>query len=693
MQKSLSSLRFARRVSRRAWTPLRQAGDVVFVEDAFEIFEGGERKDFRQMIDNLIGGADRCWYPNDPHARYLPSGAMVSADETEALLAIAPMRMRRGIASAVADEVLARRAELAALLRRHNEDSPERADAEMHGYATAIAAFVPPERAPQVAARFARTAAPAAMLLLDLASSPGILVRANGRRIELVGDHVAARDDLRAAITFFLGATLAIEQGLALPELSGAIEPEPENGGFMVDRRAFGDDVYVAGRMASLKLVGGATILAGSLLGEIWTLARPLVAAFSTEDELALVDELVAGSLPLPLERDPQPASATVPFTPVQDFATIVRERRRGEILVRPAAVTWEAATLAITTPARTVFARIPLEQFASFAKAFERGSLDKPLAAFAAAQSRGRVATLDDTTTGLYDLAEIPQRDAENRPVRTGADAPIEKPKPARTKTQSAARAGRRFVTYTTAAAMFAGTAAFAFIGLRQSEPTVIRGTEHALIRHHPSPSSSVLANKQIATPKPANVALPTPAKATPSGATPQPVRPPTSRNGGSTSSPSRFDSPPTPQDAPTPEHPRPTHTQQPQPTSTPGPTHTPQPTHTPEPTHTAQPTPPPNTSSSPPAISGSTSCGVRVSYFSFTISTDSGAPKLSRILVQYAGSQVQPSPPPSYPADGYQGSASSPTSLNTNHRWTVSVQDQSGRPPVTRSFTDKCS
>ncbi|MHB8512867.1 MAG: hypothetical protein ACYDCC_11870 [Actinomycetota bacterium] len=667
MQSSFASYRFARRISRGAWAPLRNPGDVVFVEDSFEIFDNETPRDFRELIDDVIGGAGRRWTPNDPYARYLPSGALVTADETEALLAIAPVRMQRELSSNVADEVLARRAELSMLLKNGLGEA-----ASLKGYASSLAAFVSEDRASQVAARFARTAAPAMMLLLDLSSTPGVLLRTNGPRVEIVTEHIATRDDLRAAMMFFLGCVIAIEHGIAFPELETDMQPEPADGALLAERDGFGDDIFVNGRMACLKLAQGGTILAGSLFGEIWGAIRFIVEAFSSTQELTLLDDLVSGAAPLPCERDPIAPPTMTQLKPVLELAGIVRERRRGDITVTPASVTWDSATLSISTSSRTVFARVRLEQFESFAKAFDRGRLDKPIASFSRASSKGRVAS-EDSSTGLYDLAEIPLTEASMRLVRVGEPSALEGP--GNQKARPTLRLSKRITTYIAAAAMFAGTATFAFSGLRQPELQPSRlGPRFALSSN--KPFTKVLGDKQTRPAEPkAKVQKP---------ALPPSVSAPQQTHQNDTQS----NPPPAPQQSNPNPGPTQTTPPPPPPTATPTPTPTPTPTQTQTPTNTSKPT-----------VSGSIACGVGTSSLSFTVTTQSGAPQITKILVEYSGTQQAISPSPTYPTSSYQGNANAAISVNSNHRWSVTVQDQSGQKPETTYFIEgtggnpKCS
>ncbi|HEX9694703.1 MAG TPA: hypothetical protein VGB64_00150 [Actinomycetota bacterium] len=668
MQRSAASYRFERRLARRSARPLRAPGEIVGVEMEFEVVEHGCRLDFRDLIADVVGGDDRRWFPLDPHARYLPSGAVVTCDGMEAEIATPPVRTRRGHPSAVADEVLARRAELETLVRRFNERSGR--SVELRGYSTHLNAFVPEGRAPEVAIRFARTVAPAMMLLLDLASSPGALVRPRARRLEFGGEYVAGRDDLRVALTFFIAATMAAERGLTLPELEGELVEDPSRGGWFVDRTAYGEDLYVEGRMASLRLAGGGRILAGTLLGEAWELARPLIEQTATEHELALVDETVAGARPLPLEREPEPETDALAVAPVQPFARILDERRSGEIVVRPETVSWEAATLKVTTPSRSFYARVPLESYAAFATLFERGSLDKALRSYGARPPRGRIAALSTPGIGLYDAAEMPAPSRGGKPARVTVGDAGAAPPP---RSGMVVTVAKRAAILAGAAVMFAGTAAFAYLGLRQAGGSTAGAPQ-------PRPGTSVLAGRESRDPTPSAQST-IPSTAPPSGiVTPAPATKP----------PVIVVPPPTTRATPKPTPKKTTSSPTPTPTTS-SPKPSPKPTPTPTQSQGFQPPapPPPPTNNSEIAIVGRMSCNNGTSWLSFSVSAAQGGAKIMAMDIQYNNQHLASSPAPNYPYSTYSGTVSAPT--GGNKRWIVVAQDQGGSVKTVR-FDDIC-
>ena len=640
-----TSERFARRMARRGARPAQAPADLIGLEYEFEAVEMGARVSFGDVIDEVVGGGERRWFPFDSCARFLASGAVVTCDETEAELAIPPITRRPGVATIATDELLARRGELYAAVHQFNEGTGR--SLELRGYSTHLSAYCPPATIADIAHRFSRTAAPATMLLLDLATSPGSLVRPRGNRLEIAGEYVGDRDDLRAATIFFIAALLATAENMPLPMLDGPLAPAPVGGGWFVDRTAFGDDLYLDGRMARLALTGGGTILAGSLLGEVWAVTRPLVESIATREELALVDDSVTGERPLPLERTLSEEPELSPLIPIKEFAQILRDRRRDTVEARPVSVSWDAATLEITTPYRSFYASVARESFPIFVRMFDRGSLDRAFLRYARRPSRERVLELGTTAAGLFDAREVAEAVPEGLEPRIvvvqPAEATLTPPRPR--------HVARKVAVSLAAAGLLGGGTALAMTAL-------------------PSPDRT---RREIA----AGPSSPTPqTDLVPAPTTKQAVLRPTPHvspsvlgliQKRSTGTGSQVQEPePAPQPTPTQAPPQPS----PKPTATKPPS--PQPTPTPSPTQS---------SDDSVHITAATSCSLGTSVLDFVVKNASSAPGILDIYVAYNNQKVPLSVSPEYPTHYYQGRTSSPVPpAGGNHRWVISVRDAGG-------------
>lgn len=283
------------RLTRR---PRRSRVLRVGVEHEYRVHGPGGVVDVRTIVDGLDLGvrAD----PTDPHAHRGPWGGVVTADGAEAEVATPPVPVGPGAVARVAALAAAGRAHLAAALGD---------DHRLEGFSTHLNVSAPSRGDRPRAALFARTFAPALMLLLDRPTSPGLLVRPRPGRLELGGEY-SAGDDLAVALLFALGATLALGsirdrrscRALALDLL---VEPARERYGWYVDRRAVGADLYELGRETPLRRSAtGATVTAGRHLEDAWAVARARLVGLLPDAELAPVDDVVGGTTPLPRPQE-----------------------------------------------------------------------------------------------------------------------------------------------------------------------------------------------------------------------------------------------------------------------------------------------------------------------------------------------------------------------------------------------------
>ncbi len=373
--------------------PAPAAGGLLGLEHEFVVRDrGGATIDVRTIVHGL-GCGRRDLDPADPHAYRLRSGAVVTCDEAEAEVAIAPQPGGGDFASRVVRSAAAARG----VLRRKLPTG-----LRLEGWSTHISVSVSDRAVRAVAERYATTFAPALMLLLDLPRSPGLLIRPRPGRLELGGEYVAGAA-LLAAVTFAAGSARALAEEIlggrpiSLPPLEGRIRAADVRQGWYVDRRAFGEDLYARGRAAALPLRGGGVTSAQERLEAAWAVARAALvgSAGVDEEDLRLTDAVVAGRLPLPMEPGRIPSNwlpAATGATP-HPFGTATRIRVRPALGIAPVMLTWDLAVYLVQAGdhSRHAFIAVPGRVLERFQDAFDDGALDSVLAGYLGRPAEGR--------------------------------------------------------------------------------------------------------------------------------------------------------------------------------------------------------------------------------------------------------------------------------------------------------------
>ena len=331
---------------------------IVGVEHEYRVLRDGEPVDFRVLLRRLSlpgGGLD----PGDPNAHHLPSGLLLTADGAEAEVATPPITLWPGATrDASAWSELAERALLASLP----------AGLAVEGYSTHLNVSVQADVV-SVARLFAERFALGMMLLLERADSPGLLVRPRPGRLE-IGGEFAEGAQLRGALTYAAGAARSCERAVAIGSTS-ELPPAPrarivrakDRPGWFVDRNAFGGDLYAGGR-AALVRAERSSITAADHLVAAWDAARTMLMGSSGDTELELVDELVAGRQPIPLEA-PSPPDRFDPPAPGSNPFGRLHARQIGELRVVVAALSWSAVAFTIGPgTAHVVVPRVELDTF-----------------------------------------------------------------------------------------------------------------------------------------------------------------------------------------------------------------------------------------------------------------------------------------------------------------------------------------
>ena len=360
------------------------AGRVIGLEREYGVVAAGHRVDARGLWPTLrdLGAA---LDPGDGRARRGPWGGVVTADGWEAEVAIPPVLAAAGCTRQALALAATGEAHLRATLP---------VDHALAGFSTHISVEVDDRRAPAVAATIARRFSAVLMLVLDRRASPGLLVRPRHGRLE-IGGEFAAGDQLRAAIALALSVVLLAERLVVdrsarrragrAPDVR--VEPARERYGWYVDRTAFGGDLYVASRAAMIRR-GRSAIPAGELLAETWAAARPLGESVLAPEELTLVDDVVDGRVPLPLERPIDDDGPVHHVTPDRHYGV---RRRPGALSVDVTAATWLLAALSIRRAESRRWLSIPGRALDAVLDAIDAGTLDAELAAVMDSHSRGR--------------------------------------------------------------------------------------------------------------------------------------------------------------------------------------------------------------------------------------------------------------------------------------------------------------
>lgn len=409
-------------------------GDVVGIEQEYIVRVADRSVDFRTLLHRLpVPG--RRMDPADRHAYRTTSGLSITCDGAEAEIATPPIALFPGFAGHVSAWAERGATQLAGLLPL---------GFSLEGCSTHLSVSSTEPDNPAVCGLFARTFAPALMLLMDGRDAEGLLVRPRWGRAEFGGDFVSG-PALRAAAVLAAGGIAACRlvtggrapHALLPPAIHVNLDPAIERFGWYVDRRAFGLDLYVEGRDARLRRERRGRITAQDHLELAWKSALEALAGGLHPDDVAHGDALATGVLPLPCEQAPSRApavpSSTTPASTV--FGDLLRDRERPGFGARAVVATWDTTVFAIEG-SRRAFTRVPRAALPGFLHALDAGELDGLVTAYLATPATGRVAANGSAAAvGLYDLLgpvghlAAPERDATGMPRSLGDTAVLERP------------------------------------------------------------------------------------------------------------------------------------------------------------------------------------------------------------------------------------------------------------------------
>jgi hypothetical protein len=302
------------------------------VEHEFEVFDRGAKVDFREVIHTLEVPGWRI-DPDDSHAYKTRYGFKITCDGAEAEIATPPVNVVPGFVSELVAWTEWARRTLEMLV------GP---DLSLRGVSTHINVTVDDEFGDRASGMFARTFAPAQMLMMDRSDSPGLLVRPRGPRLEIGGEYVTGSQLVAAIAVTTVGAITcqaAAKSHWAKAQLPPAVRVDVvravDRYGWYIDRSAFGVDLYAEGRATRMRRE-----LIGSITGQ-----KTIDAAFRsverhaslfTPHELDLTRRIARGEAPIPLEGPPDPVEIPTELSTVHTLGI------DGAV---PVEATWDSVT------------------------------------------------------------------------------------------------------------------------------------------------------------------------------------------------------------------------------------------------------------------------------------------------------------------------------------------------------------
>ncbi len=389
----------------------RPPASVVGLEHEYSLSVTGERLDFRALIHDLAIPGRRL-DPGDLNAYRCASGLAITCDAEDAEVVSPPLPVQPGFAIEVAAWAEHGRAELLRLLPAGVTVTP---------FSTHISASMPDDLVDAACELFARTFAPALILVLGGADSHGVFVRPRPGRLEVCGEH-AMGGRLAAAATLVAGGARACaaallggkgEAGHLPPVLAVDLRPARGRHGLFVGRNlAFGYDLHLAGRDGVVPLQVGGVIPAQEYLLLAWAAAGAGLGADASDADVQAGDAIVSGSLPVGAEEaGVDSVSRPWPVPGARSpFGDVLVPRRRPAFDVVADAATWDFTVFRLRSSARRAYACVPGSQLGRFLDRLDAGSLDGLLGGFLDGTPTGRVLVAHDDTAeaGLWDDAAI---------------------------------------------------------------------------------------------------------------------------------------------------------------------------------------------------------------------------------------------------------------------------------------------
>lgn len=356
------------RTASRIQAPADPSDILLGVEQEFELFQNGERLDFRTLFPSLVSRLSSVPFRDSDTAVLLEAGYMLACDGQDAEIATAPISYRRAGLPTLAREVSRCRGHLLQLLANHGIR-------EVRGYSTHVSVSVPAGHEWEFATAAACTFAPALLLLMEARVSPGLLIRPRRGRLEIGSEYIDSEEQLEACLVFLAAAAHAWAQAGTtwgkLPRVrlerwqEANIRP-----GIYLPPDAFGESLHQHGRLAVLELEQGGRTTAGKLLESAADLLLAGVDKHVSPEATRILSEFARGdrTLQIELDTDPDliaPGGARTAAPECADIISIVTAPQT--LGLTPRFVDWHGAAFSPTDLKEPLVVAMPWAQLPRF--------------------------------------------------------------------------------------------------------------------------------------------------------------------------------------------------------------------------------------------------------------------------------------------------------------------------------------
>ena len=347
---------------------------LLGVEHEFSLFDNADRQLDMRLLGPMLRIDGVRADPGDPHAVRCTHGSVITADGLESEIASPPVTSGPSAIDEVQAHLDVAEADLRAALG---------SDVRLRGFSTHLNVETDDRTARRTASRLARDWSPALMMFTQFRSSPGLLIRPRWRRLELGCEYLPT--GAMAAGLVFAAAAVAVAERTRRPpsgaSIHVALAPSRQRHGWCIEPDAFGADLLTLGRSCPLHTVTGRTISAQDHLEVAWLAARRQAEAMFDTAAVRVVDEMVSGARPLPIEQcaiGQPPAAVSAPSAPT--LQRLPFEYSVGGVTVRASTLTWRSAVFTVSRDDRVRWLVVPGDRCRSFLADLHAGVLDEVL-------------------------------------------------------------------------------------------------------------------------------------------------------------------------------------------------------------------------------------------------------------------------------------------------------------------------